>query len=69
MIQKDLIKIPIKNHKPFIYNQLAKSKDEFIHCVWYCYSSTRYEDYEIEAINSVLSEYEYDFLPIIIVYL
>ena len=30
--------------------------------------STRYDDYEIEAINSLLSEYEYDFLPIIIIY-
>ena len=30
---------------------------------------TRYNDYEIEAINSLLSEYEYDYLPIIIVYL
>ena len=30
---------------------------------------TRYNDYEIEAINSLLSKYEYDSLPIIIVYL
>ena len=33
MIQKDLIKIPMNKH--FIYNQLTKSKDEFIHCIWY----------------------------------
>ena len=36
--------------------------------VWYSFTSTRYDDYEIDAINSLLSEYEYDFLPIIIIY-
>ena len=59
---KDSYEKSIKNVKKL------KSKDEFIHCVWYCFTSTRYDDYEIEAINSLLSEYEYDFLPIIVIY-
>ena len=66
---KDSYEESIKNVKHFIYNQLTKSKDEFIHCIWYCFTGTRYDEYEIEAINSLLSEYEYDYLPIIIVYL
>ena len=56
-----------KEIKNFIKNQLLFDKDEFINCIWYCFTGTRYNDEEKKAINRLLYQYE-EILPIIIVY-
>ena len=54
--------------KSFINSQLLLDKDEFIHFIWYCINGTRYSDDDKMAINDLLSSYEDDCLPIIVVY-
>ena len=59
----------IDNIKSFISQKLlSNNKDEFIHCIWYCMTGTKYNDEDKDAIKILLSSYEDDCLPIIIVY-
>ena len=58
----------IDNIKAYINDKLLKNKNEFIHCIWYCMTGTKYNQDDKKAIESLLKMYEYDCLPIIIVY-
>ena len=42
--------------------------DKFIHCIWYCVSGQRFEKSESESISELMSIYDDDTLPIVIVY-
>ena len=42
--------------------------DKFIHCIWYCVSGYRFEKAESESISELMSIYDDDTLPIIIIY-
>ena len=57
----------IKEIKTFIKKKLFSNKDEFINCIWYCFTGTRYNEEEKKVIHHLLYQYE-DILPIIIVY-
>ena len=60
----------LKQIEKFIEEKLkADNQDEFIHCIWYCFTGDRYNDKEKEAIKILLNKYEDDCLPIIVVYL
>ena len=60
----------VKEIEEFIEKQLLTDKpDEFIHCIWYCFTGSRYNDKEKETIKTLLGKYEDDCLPIIITYL
>ena len=47
---------------------LNNDPDKFIHCIWYCISGNRFEKSESESISELMSIYDDDTLPIIIVY-
>ena len=47
---------------------LDNDPDKFIHCIWYCISGNRFEKSESESISELMSIYDDDTLPIIIVY-
>ena len=60
----------VKEIEEFIEKQLLSDKpDEFIDCIWYCFTGSRYNDKEKETIKKLLGKYEDDCLPIIITYL
>ena len=60
----------VKEIEDFIENKLlSDNPDEFIHCIWYCFTGSRYNEKEKEAIKKLLGKYEDDCLPIIITYL
>ena len=42
--------------------------DKFIHCIWYCVTGQRFEKSESESISELMSIYDDDTLPIVIVY-
>ena len=68
-IENNSFKESIERIKLFISQKLKSSnKDQFIHCIWYCITETRFYDEDKESIKSLLSSYEDDYLPIIIVY-
>ena len=46
-----------------------KNPDEFIHCIWYCITGTRFEPDEELAVRKLLESYEDKCMPLIIVYL
>ena len=53
----------------FIKKQIKeKDPDRFIHCIWYCWCSTRLEGSEVELLNKLSSQYSLETIPIIIVY-
>ena len=53
----------------YIENQeLSGNPDNFIHCIWYCITGTRFEDIEEEALLKLSSIYDEFKLPIIVVY-
>lgn len=55
--------------KEYIHQKLlSNNKDEYIHCIWYCLEGSRYSEEDKNAIKSLLSFYEDDCLPVIIVY-
>ena len=47
---------------------LNNDPDKFIHCIWYCINGNRFEKSESESISELMSIYDDDTLPIIIVY-
>ena len=60
----------VQNIEEFIEKKLLNDNpDEFIHCIWYCFTGSRYNEKEKEAIKKLLELYEDDCLPIIITYL
>ncbi len=63
---KGIVEESRKEIKNFIKKQLLSDKDEFINCIWYCFTGTRYNDEEKKAINNLLYQYE-EILSIIIV--
>ena len=53
----------------FIKNQQETNDiNNFVHCIWYCLTGNRFEDCEIELLNSLKSSYENNKIPIILVY-
>ena len=48
--------------------QLRGDPDNFIHCIWYCITGTRFEDIEEETLKTLASIYDDSKLPIIVVY-
>ena len=59
----------IKEVINFIEQQeLNGNPDEFIHCIWYCVTGTRFEDIEEEILFKLNELYDDNTLPIIVVY-
>ena len=55
--------------KKFIEDrELDGNPDNFIHCIWYCITGTRFEDIEEKTLLTLTSIYDDLKLPIIVVY-
>ena len=53
----------------FIKGQLKQGNmNNFVHCIWYCITGTRFEQAEIDLLNSLRATYKDNNIPIIIVY-
>ena len=53
----------------FIENsELSGNPDNFVHCIWYCVTGTRFEDVEEKTLSKLSSIYGDSKLPIIVVY-
>ena len=48
--------------------ELKGNPDEFVHCIWYCVTGTRFEDIEEEILFKLTDLYDDNNLPIIVVY-
>ena len=48
--------------------ELAGNPDDYIHCIWYCITGTRFEDIEEETLSKLSSIYDDSKLPVIVVY-
>lgn len=59
----------IETHiKDFIKDQLSRNKiEDFVHCIWYCVSSDRFQDEESDLINHLIEPAKRSKIPIIIV--
>ena len=59
----------IETHiKDFIKDQLSRNKiEDFVHCIWYCVSSDRFQDEESDLINNLIEPAKRSKIPIIIV--
>ena len=49
-------------------SELNGNPDNFIHCIWYCITGTRFEDIEEKTLSKLASIYDDSKLPIIVVY-
>ena len=49
-------------------SELSGNPDNFIHCIWYCITGTRFEDIEEKTLAKLASIYDDSKLPIIVVY-
>ena len=49
-------------------SELNGNPDNFVHCIWYCTTGTRFEDIEEKTLNKLASIYDDSKLPIIVVY-
>ena len=55
--------------KNYINQQYLKNDpNNFIHCIWYCFTGKRFEDVEIELLNYLRNSYGENKIPIIIVH-
>ena len=64
------IKELFQNIKSIVENKLnSNNPDEFINCIWYCVSGTRFQIDDIEFIKEIMKLYSSSYLPIIIVFL
>ena len=54
----DLMKAKIQSGDP----------DQFIHCIWYCVSETRFHKEEQDCLEIIMNTYHKNIIPIIIVY-
>ena len=53
----------------FVEKQLlTKDPDKYVHCIWYCISSSRFEGIEKECLGRLSNIYENNTLPIIVVF-
>jgi energy-coupling factor transporter ATP-binding protein EcfA2 len=58
-----------KDIKDFVEQQLlTKDPDKYVHCIWYCITGSRFEDIERESLETLSNIYDYNKLPIIVVY-
>ena len=48
--------------------ELSEDPDQFVHCIWYCITGTRFENIEEETLRKLSSVYDDSKLPIIVVY-
>ena len=63
------VKAFVKEISNYIESQQLKGNpDNFIHCIWYCITGTRFEDIEEETLKTLSSIYDDAKLPIIVVY-
>ena len=63
------VEVVLETIKNFIKSQLdTKEPDNFIHCIWYCWTGARLEDSEIDLLNKLTQTYTSETLPVIIVY-
>ena len=63
------VEVVLETIKNFIKSQLdTKEPDNFIHCIWYCWTGARLEDSEIDILNKLTKVYTSETLPVIIVY-
>ena len=70
-IDKEKYSIPkvVEDVKKLINEaSINNDPDKFIHCIWYCISGNRFEVSERESISELMSIYDDNTLPIIIVY-
>ena len=53
----------------FISKQIKKNNpNDFVHCIWYCITGNRFEQVEIDLLNSLRGAYDNNSIPIIIIY-
>ena len=58
-----------KDVKEFIEKQLlTKEPYNYVHCIWYCITGSRFEEVEKETLETLSSVYDDNKLPIIVVY-
>lgn len=63
------VEVVLETIKNFIKSQLdTKEPDNFIHCIWYCWTGARLEDSEIDLLDKLTKVYTSETLPVIIVY-
>ena len=68
--KKNNLDIALGNIKKLIEDaKNNKNPDEFIHCIWYCITGTRFEPDEELAVRKLLESYPDKCMPLIIVYL
>ena len=54
--------------KEFIQNQIKKNNvNDFVHCIWYCVNSTRFQEEEKKLVRKIVSTVESSKIPLIIV--
>ena len=59
----------MKDAQNYIKDQLSTNDiNNFIHCIWYCITGDRFEQAEIDLLNSLKYTYPDNKIPIIIVY-
>jgi len=52
----------------FIKKQIkANNVNDFVHCIWYCISSNRFQGVEIDLVNNLIKTVESSKIPLIIV--
>ena len=58
----------------FTYNEITnyiksqENPENYIHCIWYCWTGTRLEEVEINLLKKLSQQYTLEELPVIIVY-
>jgi len=58
-----------KDAQEYIERQLQSNNvNNFVHCIWYCITGNRFEQVEIDLLNSLKNSYGDNNIPIIIVY-
>jgi len=63
------VDVVLETIKDFIKSQLdTKEPDNYIHCIWYCWTGARLENSEIDLLKKLTKVYTSENLPIIIVY-
>ena len=63
------VEVVLETIKNFIKSQLdTKEPDNYIHCIWYCWTGSRLEKSEIDLLNKLTKVYTSETLPVIIVY-
>ena len=45
-----------------------KDYNDFIHCIWYCVSGTRFEEVEFDLLQRLSQAYTSNIMPIIVIY-